>query len=115
MAPLRALWSWGVIAPRYAPLRALAWGYDCLALRAMSLRDGIVLPDNDNIGLEEASHLASSRLFDNSKSLPLGEVAEAAVTGGLLIHHWNAISAETDDETIRQFDFDDEGLASHGV
>ena len=42
----------GGIAPRCAPLRALAWGYDCLALRAMSLRDGIPLPNNDNFCLK---------------------------------------------------------------
>ena len=81
----------------------------------MSLRDGIVLPDNDNIGLEEASHLASSRLFDNSKSLPLGEVAEAAVAGGFLIHDGNAVAAEAVDDAVCQFDFDDDRLASHGV
>ena len=41
--------SWGHFTPRYAPLRALAWGYDCIVLRAMSLRDGIPLPDNDSL------------------------------------------------------------------
>ena len=81
----------------------------------MSLRDGIVLPDNDNIGLEAASHLAPSGLFENSKSLPLGEIAEAAVAGGFLIHDRNAVAAEAVDDTIRQFDFDDDRLASHGV
>ena len=34
--------------PRYAPLRALARGYDCIALRAMPLRDGIPLPYSGN-------------------------------------------------------------------
>ena len=43
-----ACYAKGRFSPRYAPLRALAWGYDCIALRAMSLRDGISLPDNDN-------------------------------------------------------------------
>ena len=47
VAPLRALWSGGIFPPRCAPLRALARGYDYLALRAMSLRDGIPLTDND--------------------------------------------------------------------
>ena len=32
--------SWGLFTPRCAPLRVLAWGYRCFALRAMSLRDG---------------------------------------------------------------------------
>ena len=64
------------------------------------------------------SYSLLSKKFDkteNSESLPLGEIAEAAVAGGLLVHHRNAVAAETDDETIRQFDFDDDGLASHGV
>ena len=29
----------GHFPPRYAPRRALAWGYDCVALRVISLRD----------------------------------------------------------------------------
>ena len=36
-----------------------------------------------------------------SESLPLGEVAKAAVTSGFLIHHRNAVAAKTDDETVR--------------
>ncbi len=51
----------------------------------------------------------------NSESLPLGEIAKAAVTGGLLIHYRNAVAAKTDDETICQFYFDDDRLTSHGV
>jgi hypothetical protein len=39
----------GCSSPRCAPLRALAWGYDCVALRAMPLRDGIPLPYGGNI------------------------------------------------------------------
>ncbi len=39
-APSRAIPS-GHFTPRYAPLQALAWGYYCFALRAVSLRDGI--------------------------------------------------------------------------
>ena len=31
----------GASSPLCVPLRALEWGYDCFALRAMSLRDGI--------------------------------------------------------------------------
>ena len=31
----------GICPPLCVPLRALEWGYDCFALRAMSLRDGI--------------------------------------------------------------------------
>ena len=41
---LRAAISGGLFTPRCAPLRALAWGYRCFALRVMSLRDGIPLP-----------------------------------------------------------------------
>ena len=52
---------------------------------------------------------------DNSESLALRQVAEAAVAGGFLIHHGNAVAAETDDEAVRQFDFDDDRLAGHGV
>ena len=81
----------------------------------MSLRDGIELPDNDNIGLEEVSHLASSRLFDNSEPFSLRQVAKAAVTGGFLIHDGNTVAAEAVNDAIHQFDFDDDRLASHGV
>ena len=37
------------LPPLCVPLRALWWGYDCFALRAMSLRDGIQLPYGDNL------------------------------------------------------------------
>ena len=81
----------------------------------MSLRDGIVLPDNDNLCLKKTSHLASSKLFEISEPLPLRQVAEAAVTGGFLIHDGNAVAAEAVDDAIRQFDFDDDRLAGHGI
>ena len=35
-----ALYERGASSPLCVPLRALEWGYDCFALRAMSLRDG---------------------------------------------------------------------------
>ena len=38
MAPLRALFQKDTSTPCCAPLRALAWGYDYVALRAMPLR-----------------------------------------------------------------------------
>ena len=37
------------LTPLCVPLRALGWGYDCFALRAMSLRDCIPLPCSDNL------------------------------------------------------------------
>ena len=52
---------------------------------------------------------------ENSESLPLGEITEAAVTGSFLIHDGNTVAAEAVDDAIRQFDFDDDRLASHGV
>ena len=81
----------------------------------MSLRDGIVLPYKDNICLKDASHLAPSGLFEISESLSLREIAEAAVTGGFLIHDGNAVAAEAVDDAIRQFDFDDDRLVGHRV
>ena len=41
--------SRAIFPPRYAPLRAVGWGYDCFALRAMSLRDGIPSMKNDSL------------------------------------------------------------------
>ena len=41
--------SWWHSTPRCVPLRALAWGYRCFALRAMSLRDGIPLPYSNSL------------------------------------------------------------------
>ena len=81
----------------------------------MSLRDGSLLPDNDHICLKEASYLASSKLFENSESFLLWQIAEAAVAGGFLIHDGNAVATEAVDDTVRQFDFDDDRLAGHGV
>ncbi len=52
---------------------------------------------------------------DKSESLALRQIAEAAVAGGFLIHDGNAVAAETDDDAVRQFDFDDDRLADHGV
>ena len=52
---------------------------------------------------------------ENSESLPSGQIAQAAVTGGFLIHDGNAVAAEAVNDTIRQFDFDDDRLAGHGV
>ena len=81
----------------------------------MSLRDGIPLPDNDNLRLKEASHLGSSKLFEISEPLSLREITEATVAGGLLIHDGNAVAAEAVNDAVRQFDFDDDRLASHSV
>ena len=77
----------------------------------MSLRDGSLLPNNDNLRLKEASHLASSKLFENSESLSLWQITETAVTGGFLIHDGNAVAAKTVYDAVRQFDFDDDRLA----
>ena len=38
---LRALYHGRHLPPLCVPLRALGWGYDCFALRAMSLRDDV--------------------------------------------------------------------------
>ncbi len=45
----RALYQGVFPSPRCAPLRALARGYDYVALRAMSLRDGIPLPSRGRV------------------------------------------------------------------
>ena len=52
---------------------------------------------------------------ENSESLPSGQIAKAAVTGGFLIHDGNTVAAEAVNDAIRQFDFDNDRLASHGV
>ena len=52
---------------------------------------------------------------DNSEPLALRQIAEAAVACGFLIHHGNAVAAEADNDAVRQFDFDDDRLAGHGV
>ena len=70
--------------PCCAPLRALAWGYDCVALRAVSLRDGILFSDNDGLWRtillsfiflffrkDFSTVFSSNRLLSNVLSSPL--------------------------------------------
>lgn len=84
---------WGLSSPCCTPLRALAWGYDCIALRAISLRDVFPLRDDDSLcqimqSFEKISMTSKVFAFtDDGSYCVLNNIQEGIIPWNDIIHH----------------------------